>query len=165
MGFLTVASTAAAVLPKVLEAGASFSQSKALRRAASEQERVAGQQAAAIEGVASENQMRGSRNAAAQLGHARADAAVSNTLQDGSTHRRGVDLATRLQDEINATANEQLLRANSIRTQAAYDAWDLRNQSRQSRLMGIGAVASGVGSLLSGVATAVKPAPTADKAG
>ncbi len=148
----TVAATAAAVLPKVFEAEAAFEQSRSLRAAADEQQRLAERQAAAIEATASANQMRGSRNAIAELGRARVDAAVSNIAQDGSTYQRGVDLATRLQDEINATANEQLARANSMRSQAAYDAWDLRNQAKQSRAVGVGAVASGVGSLFSGIA-------------
>ncbi len=155
MGFstvATVATTAAAVLPKVLEASAAQGQARALKQAASEQQRLAEQQAQAIERTASANQMRGSRNALAELGHARADAAFSHTAQEGSTYRRGADLATRLQDEINATAEEQLMRANSIRQQGAYDAWDLRNQARQSRAQAIGAVASGVGSLFSGAA-------------
>ncbi len=152
MGFTTIATTAAAVAPKVFEAAAAFSQEKGLKRAAAEQERVSAQQADAIEAVASSNQMRGSRNAAAELGHARADAAASNTAQDGSTYGRGVDLATRLQDEIKANANEQLQRANHVRMQGELDAWDLRNQAKQSRLQGFGAVASGVGSLFSGLA-------------
>ncbi len=98
--------------------------------------------------TASANQMRGSRNAAAQLAHARVDAAVSNTVQEGSTYMRGVDLATRLQDEINANANEQLQRANSVRQQGALDAWDLRNQAKQSRLQGIGSLFSAAASAL-----------------
>ncbi len=156
MGFTTiatVAATAAAVVPKIVEADAAFEQSKALRQAASEQARLAGKQADAIEATAAENQRRGSRNAHMEMGRERTDAAVSNTAREGSTYQRGVDLATRLQDEINASANEQLMRANSIREQGAYDAWDLRNQARQSKAQGIGAVASGVGSLFSGLAS------------
>ncbi len=156
MGFSTVAavvSTAAAVLPKVYEAKAAKQQSKALYAAANEQERLANQQAKAIEATASQNQMRAARNAAAELGHARVDAAASNTAQEGSTYKRGADLATRLQDEINAAANEQLMRANSIRSQGAYDAWDLRNQARQSQAASKTAVASGIGSLFSGLAS------------
>ncbi len=158
MGFstlATVATTAAAVIPRVYEASAASAQARALNAAANDQQRLANQQAQAIEDTASANQMRGSRNALARLGQARADAAVSNTAREGSTYRREADLATRLQDEINATANEQLTRANSIRQQGAYDAWDLRNQAEQSRAQARGAVASGVGSLFSGVASAL----------
>ncbi len=156
MGFptaATVVATAASVLPKVLEAESAFAQGKNLNRAAAAQQQLANQQAAAIEKIATQNQIRGSRNANAELGHARVDAAASNTAQEGSTYLRGADLATRLQDEIDATANEQLTRANQMRTQGAYDAWDLRNQARQSKAQGIGAVASGVGSLFSGMAS------------
>ncbi len=152
MGFSSILTTTAAVLPKVLEAEAAFEQSKSLKRAANEQERLSNMQADAIEYSASENQKRMARNAQAELGHARVDAALSNTIQEGSTHQRELDLATRLQDDINAAANEQLSRANSVRQQGALDAWDLRNQARQSRAEGYGAVASGVGSLLSGLA-------------
>ncbi len=155
MGFstvATVATTAAAVVPKLIEADAASQQAKQQRLAAAEQARVAGAQADAIESTVNANQSRGSRNALATQGRARVDAAASNTAQEGSTYRRGLDLATRLQDEINATANEQLMRANSIRSQATYDAWDMRNQSRQSRAHAIGTAASGVGSLFSGIA-------------
>ncbi len=159
MGFstvATVATTAAAVLPKVMEASAAREQAKGLNRAAAEQERLAARQAAAMEGTASRNQMRAARNAVAELGHVRVDAAVSNTAQEGSTYSRGVDMATRLQDEINASANEQLERANSMRSQAAYDAWDLRNQARRSKMQGRAALVSGVGSLFSGIAAGLK---------
>ncbi len=161
MGFSTVATiaatTAAAVLPKVYEAKAARQQAAALNQAAAEQERLAAQQADAVEGTALENQRRGSRNAIAELGRARVDAAVSNTAQEGSTYQRGVDLATRLQDEINAAANEQLERANSMRLQGAYDAYDLRNQARQSRAASSAAVVSGVGSLFGGLAAGLNP--------
>ncbi len=153
MGFSTALSTSANVIPSIFDAIGAFGQSKAQRKAAAEQKRLAAQQAAAIQGIASQNQMRGARNAHAREAQARVDAAVSNTMQDGSTYRRGVDLATRLQDEINAQANEQLNRADSIRRQGAYDAWDLRNQAKQSRFSGIGAAASGVGSLFGALAT------------
>ncbi len=169
MGFSTIAtataSTLASVLPKVIEAKSAFAQSKALNRAADEQERMAGKQASAIESTASANQMRGSRNALAEQGQARVDAAVSNTLQEGSTYERGADLATRLQDEINATANEQLMRANSIRSQAAYDAWDLRNQARQSRSLGKAAIASGIGSLFAGIGAGIAGASSGGSSG
>ncbi len=163
MGFSTVAavastavSTAASVLPKVMEARGSYKQSDNLRRAADEQERLARRKAAAIEATAAANQSRGSRNALAELSRVRVDAAASNTVQEGSTYQRGVDMATRLQDEINAAANEQLERANSMRSQAAYDAWDLRNQANRSRVQGKAALVSGVGSLFSGVAAGLK---------
>ncbi len=156
MGFPAIATaiaTTASVLPKVFEAEAAFAQGKNLNLAAAAQQQLANQQAAAIEKTATQNQIRGSRNAHAELGHARVDAAASNTAQEGSTYMRGADLATRLQDEIDAAANEQLTRASQMRTQGAYDAWDLRNQARQSKAQGIGAIASGVGSLFSGIAS------------
>ncbi len=156
MGFptvATIAATAAAVVPKIFEAKASFEQSEDQSQAADEQQYLANQQAEAYEETASANQRRGSRNAIAELAKNRVDAAASNTAQEGSTYLRGVDLATRLQDEIDANANELLTRANTIRRQGAYDAWDLRNQAKQSYTSGVGSAVSGVGSLFSSIAT------------
>ena len=152
MGFSTIATTVAGVLPKVIEARAASEHAKVLRRSADAQEEIAAEQAAAVEATASANQVRGSRNAHMALGRVRAGAAVSNTAQEGSTYARGADMATRLQDDINAAANEQLQRANQMRTQAAYEAWDMRNQARQSRMAARGAAASGLGSLIGGLA-------------
>ncbi len=163
MGFSAIATTVAGVLPAVIEAETAREHEKYLRRTADEQEKLAAQQAAAVEGTASANQMRGSRNAHMQLGRVRVDAAASNTAQEGSTYKRGVDMATRLQDEISAAANEQLERANQMRRQAAYDAWDTRNQARQSRLNAIGAAASGLGSLLGGIAGGLSGGKEGDK--
>ncbi len=164
MGFATTVNTAAGVLPKIIEAESAFNHAKLLRRSADAQWQLAGQQASAIEGIARTNQARGSRNAHMEQGRVRVDAAASNTAQEGSTYRRGVDMATRLQDDINAAANEQLERANQMRRQAAYDAWNTRNQAKQSRMSGIGAIASGLGSLIGGVATGLSGTGTGGKA-
>ncbi len=161
MGFTTiatigsVASSVATALPKAFEAKASYEEAENLKLAANEKERIAARKAAAIDATSTANQIRASRNAHAELARVRTDAAVSNTLQEGSTYLRGVDMATRLQDEISSTANEQLERANTLRYQAAYDAWDLRNQARRSKLAGKAAVASGIGSLISGLTSSL----------
>ncbi len=163
MGFPTIATiaatavtTAAAVAPKIYEAKAAAKQAQALDQAADTQQKLADQQAAVVENTAMENQRRGNRNALAELASARVDAAASNTAQEGSTYVRGVDLATRLQDEINSAANEQLARADQIRRQGAYDAQDTRNQATQSRATRKAATVSGVGALFSGIARGLK---------
>ncbi len=156
MGFTTAAiitSTAAAAIPQFMGARASRRQAKHLEQAASQQEHLSAGQADAITETALDNQQRRARNARAELAAVRADAAVANTAQEGSTYLRGVDMATRLQDEISALANEELERGNQLRRQAAYDAWDTRNQARQSRQQARISTVSGLGSLIGGLAT------------
>ncbi len=152
MGFATIATTTAALLPKVLETHALTKQSKMLNKAANEQERLANRQAASIAGTAMENQRREARNAQAKLAHARVDAAASNLAEDGSTYKRELDLATRLQDEITNNANATLQQANTLQQQAAYNAWDTRNAARRSKMQAIGTAVSGVGSLFTSLA-------------
>ncbi len=157
MGFTTAAiiTTAASALPQFMGAQASRQQAKYLDRAAAEQQGLANSQADRITETAVANQQRQARNAQARLGTVRADAAVGNTAQEGSSYLRGVDMATRLQDEIAARANEELERGNHLRRQAAYDAWNLHNQARQSRAAGVASAVSGVGSLIGGLASAL----------
>lgn len=152
MGFATIATTTASILPKVLEAHALSQQGKMLNRAADEQEKLAGRQAAAIANTAMANQRREARNAQGQLAQARVDAAASNLAEDGSTYKREVDLATRLQDEITNNANATLQQANTLQQQAAYNAWDTRNAAKRSKMQALGSVVSGVGSLFSSLA-------------
>lgn len=144
MGFTAIA-TAAAALPKVMQAGAQYAQSKQLKQAAAEQERVAERQAAAMTDTALANQRRGERNAAAALGRARVDAAVSNLADEGSVRVRETDMATRLQDEISNTANATLQQANATREQGLYNAWNTRNAAKSARYQAFGSLAEGVG--------------------
>ncbi len=154
MGFTTAAiiTSAAGALPQFLSAGASRQQARNLQSAATQQQKLANRQAEAITTTSLANQQRRARNARATLGTVRADAATANTAQEGSSYMRGADMATRLQDEITARANEELGRGNDLRTQAAYDAWNLRNQARQSRASGLVSAVSGIGSLFGGLA-------------
>lgn len=133
MGFTTIATAAAAVLPKIMEADALHRQSKQLNQAAAEQERLAARQADTLTTTAVANQQRGSRNAGEQVAQARTDAAASNLADTGSTRLREVDLATRLQDEITNNANVTLQQANATREQGAYTAWNTRNSAARAR--------------------------------
>lgn len=153
MGFTTIAAAAAVALPKVLEANAYRQQSKNLNAAANEQRKLANRQADALTDVAMENQRRASRNAQAQMGGARVDAAASNLAGDGTAHVREVDMATRLQDEITNNANAALDQANSVRQQGAYNAWNTRNSARQAKLNAYGSGISAIGSLFGGLAS------------
>lgn len=152
MGFATIATATASLLPKVLEAHALSQQSNMLNKAADEQEKLAGRQAASIANTAMENQRREARNAQNQIAQARVDAAASNLAEDGSAYKRELDLATRLQDEITHNANATLQQANTLQQQAAYNAWDTRNAAKRSKMQAWGSAASGVGSLFSSLA-------------
>ncbi len=153
MGFSTALATTAAIAPKVLQAYTYHQQGKALKSAAAQQQQLTNQQAAAMENTASENQRRAARNANSRLASARADAAGSNLLPEGSIAVRERDLATRLQDEITANANNALHEADSVRKQGALNAWQTRQAARQSGVQAIGAGLSSLGSLFSGIAS------------
>lgn len=156
MGFTAIAATAttvASVLPKVMQTQALNQQSKSLKAAAQVQEQLANRQADAVVHTAQENQRRGARNAQAQLGAARADAAASNLAEDGTAHVRELDMATRLQDEITSNANSTLQQANTLRQQGRLDAWNTRNAARQAKVQAYGSGISAIGSLFSGIAS------------
>lgn len=156
MGFTTAATiltTAATVAGKAIEASAERKQARALDAAAEERRRLAENQAGAIARTAMENQRREQRNAHMQLAAARADAAASNLLTCGTAAARELDLATRLEDDINNRANAALQEANTIRSQGAYDALDLHTQASQARLRGKGAWLGAAGGLFRGLSS------------
>lgn len=134
MGFetaalVTMAATAAA---KTAQAIGEHEQSKAFRRAAKATEENARNRAASITDTALENQRREQRNARMQLARARADAGASNLLPVGSVSVRETDLATRLEDEINNRTDAALEEATRTQQQGMLDAWNLRQQSRNT---------------------------------
>ena len=156
MGFTTAATiltTAATVAGKAIEASAERKQARAMDAAAEERRRLAENQAGVIARTAMENQRREQRNAHMQLAAARADAAASNLLTSGTAAVRELDLATRLEDDINNRANAALQEANTIRSQGAYDALDLHTQSSQARLRGKGAWLGAAGGLFRGLSS------------
>ena len=154
MGFTTLATTALAVgkiLPDAMQAHALNKQSKSLNSAANEQLRLAERQASHITSVTLANSRRGARNAAMQMGSARADAAASSLATEGSAHLREQDLASRLQDEINTTANATLHQANQTREQGALNAWNTRQAAAQAKAGSISSGLSVAGSLFSDI--------------
>ncbi len=157
MGFTTAVTsllgTAAVVAGKVVEAQGERKQSKELERAAEERRRIAENQAGVVTHNAMENQRRELRNANMQLASARADAAASNLTSAGSVIVREMDLATRLEDDINNRTNAALHEANTIRTQGEYEARDLEMQSSQARLRSKGAWLGAAGGLFRGLSS------------
>ena len=150
MGFTAATATAlAGASAKVVEALGQHQESKALRRAAGATEQMARNRAASIRGIALENQRREQRNAQMELSHARADAAASNLLAEGSVAARETDLATRLEDEIAMRTNSALAEADLTQAQGALDAWNLRQQARNTKLGMVGSLLGGTGSLFS----------------
>ena len=133
MGFATtLLSTAAAVVPGLMQASALRQQSRALNQTASLQRNLDEQQARAMTSVALENQIRASRNAQMELASARSDAAASNLASEGSVVVREQDLATRLQDSITNAANEELQQVNTLRLQSTYNYINTRNSAARA---------------------------------
>lgn len=134
MGFETAAlvTMAASAAAKTAQAIGEHEQSRAYRRAAKTTEENARNRAADITDTAMENQRREQRNARMQLARARADAGASNLLSAGSVSKREMDLATRLEDEINSRTDAALEEASRTWQQGRLDAWNLRQQSRNA---------------------------------
>ncbi|MBQ8377347.1 MAG: hypothetical protein IJX33_09915 [Akkermansia sp.] len=156
MGFpavATILTTASSVAGKALEASAERQQARAFNAAADERRRLAENQAGAITHTALENSRREQRNAQMQLASARADAAASGILTSGTAATRERDLATRLEDDINNRTNAALQEANTIRSQGAYDALDLKTQASQARLRSKGAWLGAAGGLFRGLSS------------
>lgn len=152
MGFATdIVTTAAAVVPQLVQADTYRKQGKALEATAIEQQKLANQQAGAMRDTAAANMQRGARNANARMAGVRLNALSSNMSGDGSVAVRERDLATRLQDEINANADSALADAENVRRQGALDAWQTRQAARRSKAQAIGSGMSAVGSLFAGV--------------
>ena len=143
MGFTTLttaAVTAANALPHALQAYALNKQSKSYNSIAEEQEKLSNRQANRMENAAVANQQRAASNASAQLSMVRADAAVSNLATEGSAHTRELDLATRLQDEINNQADAALDEADHTRKQGAIHAWHARNYADQAKTRSVSSI-------------------------
>ena len=152
MGFATdIVNTAAAVVPQLVQADTYRKQGKALEATANEQLKLANQQAGAMRDTASANMQRGARNTNARMAGVRMNALSSNIAGDGSVAVRERDLATRLQDEINANADSALAEAENVRRQGALDAWNTRQTARRSKAQAVGSGMSAVGSLLAGI--------------
>lgn len=152
MGFATdIVTTAATVVPQLVQADIYRKQGKALEATANEQQKLANQQAGAMRDTAAANMQRGARNAHARMAGVRMNALSSNMAGDGSVAVRERDLATRLQDEINANADSALADAENVRRQGALDAWNTRQAARRSKAQAVGSGMSAVGSLLAGI--------------
>lgn len=158
MGFTTIAtaaSAAASTLPHILEYTSLRRQANELDSAAKQQQRLANRQADSLTNTTLQNQQRSSRNAHAQMGSARVDAAISHLADEGSAHMRDVDLATRLQDDITNSANTSLQQAHAIREQGAYAAWNTHNAAARTRNQARASLISGAGSLFGNLASSL----------
>lgn len=156
MGFTTAATiltTAATVAGKAMDASAERKQAREFNAAAEERRRLAENQAGAITRTAMENNRREQRNAQSAMASARADAAASGLSGSGTAAVRDLDLATRLEDDINNRTNAALQEANTARSQGAYDANDLRMQASQARLRSKGAWLGAAGGLFRGLSS------------
>lgn len=152
MGFANIVTTAASVIPQLFSYSAQRQESKNLRRAADEQERLAYQQSESMVNTAVRNQIRGNRNANDKMAAAHMDAVASNLADSGTVRVRERDLATRLQDEINANANTTLQQANATLQQGLINAWNTRNLAKQAKAGSVVTGISAIGSLIGGIA-------------
>lgn len=146
MGFTaaTIAGAAQAA-SKVVEGYGQYQQSKAYRQASRATQELADEHAQDITDTAVDNQRLAHRNAQLELSQARADAAASGLMAEGSVARRESDLATRLEHAITTQTNAALREASAVRRQGTLDAWNLRQQSRNARIGAVGSLLSAGG--------------------
>lgn len=152
MGFANVVTTAASVIPQLFTYSAQRQESKNLNRAADAQERLAHRQSDAIVNTAMRNQIRANRNANDEMASAHMDAVASNLADSGTVRVRERDLATRLQDEINANADTSLQQANATLQQGLFNAWNTKNLAKQARANATATGLNTIGSLIGGIA-------------
>lgn len=152
MGFANVVTTAATVIPQIFSYAAQRQESKNLNRAAEAQERLAHRQSDSIVNTTMRNQIRANRNANDKMASAHMDAVASNLADSGTVRVRERDLATRLQDEINANADTSLQQANATLQQGIFNAWNTRNQAKQAKANATATGLGTIGSLIGGIA-------------
>lgn len=160
MGFTTTSIISAVALAagKAVEAHGAHQQSKQLKKAAAQQQAIANNQADSITNTALDNHRRAQKNARMRMAAAKADAAASNISPGGSVLKREIDMATRLEDEINNATSGALAEANTTRTQGAFDAWNTRTQAKAAKNRSLAAGIGGIGSAI-GVLNPVKDTP------
>lgn len=152
MGFATIASAVTSAFRAYgdyQQAGALKAQAKVTSQAGDAQAKLLERDAAANDAVALQNDRMQRRNARSELAAVRADNAVSNLVADGTGLEREIDMATRLEREINVQTDDALRRSSNMRTQAAYTRWDsdmmassLRRQAHGSNISALGNLAS-----------------------
>ena len=150
MGFSTssVITAVAMAAGKAIEAHGERQQSKQLQIAAKQQQELADNQADTITNTALDNHRRAQKNARMRMAAAKADASASNLLPTGSILRREVDMATRLEDEINNATAGALAEANNTRTQGSLTAWNTSMQAKAAKNRSMAAGIGGIGSVL-----------------
>lgn len=154
MGFATIASAVTSAFKAYgdyHQAGALKAQARATSQAGEAQAKLMERDAAANDAVALQNDRMQRRNARSELATVRTDNAVSNLAADGTGLEREMDMATRLEREINVQTDDALRRSSNMRAQAAYTRWDsdmmassLRRQAHGSNVSALGNLASAV---------------------
>lgn len=148
MGFTTTAIAAAATVAQTaISTASSFNQSKQLSNMAKEQQESGEEQKGLLINNALANNTRAKKNMQNELAGARVDAAANNLAPSGSTYKREVAMATRLQDEITNTTESTLQDANLVYEQSLIDAQSTSMQASAAKMQGVSSIFQGLGSL------------------
>ncbi len=122
-------------------------QAKATAQAGDAQARFMERDAAANDAVAMQNNRMMQRNSRSELSTVRTDNADSNLVSDGTGLSREIDMASRLQHEIDIQTNDALRQSSNMRTQAAYTRWDANQQASNLKRLAHGSNMSAIGNL------------------
>lgn len=143
----------------VIQAANDYQQSRAYKAqahatglAGEAQARILESQAARGKVIAMENDRMQRRNARSELSAVRADNAASNLLSDGTGFTRELDMATRLEHEINSQTDAALRQSSDLSNQAAYTRWDAGVQAQNLRRKARGSNLSALGNLVGSMA-------------
>ncbi len=157
MGFSTltpVLSLTSAVTKPIMKAAGNYqqanaykAQAKATAQAGEAQARLMERDAAANDAIALQNNRMQQRNAQSEVSTVRADNADSNLISDGTGLNREIDMASRLQHEINIQTNDALRQSSNLRNQAAFTRWDANQQASNLKRSAHGYNVSAIGNL------------------
>lgn len=144
----------------IIKAANEFQQSQAFKAQAQAtgmvgeaQARLMENQASLNDAIAMDNDRMRRRNARNELSAVRVDNAASNLMSDGTGLSREIDMATRLEREINTQTDAALRQGHNLRSQAAYTRWDAGIQAQNLRRQAHGNKMSALGNLVGAVAT------------
>lgn len=131
------------------QAGAYKAQARATAQTGDVQARLMERDAVANDAIAMQNNRMQRRNAQSELAAVRSDNAVSNLISDGTGLEREMDMASRLEREINIRTDDALRQSSNMRNQAAYTRWDADLQASVLKRKAYGSKMSAIGNLVS----------------
>ncbi len=122
-------------------------EASATKQAGEAQARFMERDAAVNDAIALQNNRMMRRNAQSEQAAVRADNAVANLVADGTGLNREMDMAARLEHEINIQTDDALRQSSNMRNQAALTRWNTDVQAINLKRKASGSNMSALGNL------------------